>query len=372
MKKIELLCCLFVLLSTFNCDNEPVDFDFSALDVNPRLLGQWYLVEFDSEVSSLPNTDNQSATTETRIFSTSSAYSIFFNENSFRVSGEYTYNSRLKINGIEDTSNFYTNEDVDYTYGYSVDNDEIILQESPFDITTQEENTFYLQGEQKNSFVVSENGETLILFQDETLTDSNATVPEGRTITKRTSSIWIKDFTIFSCDLRDATRQAEIAYNQSNEDIQLCLDYRRALEDQIVECGDPDGRLSDTIEELGNCGRLSADVLRVTAGLQNIDFANKTISYSNEVISVYGSALFGNHSLSFEVPEYVTGIDTFLNFVIKVDGVDYFPHYPGVNNFRFNTLISSNFSLNAVFEGTVISAQGEELTLSVGIIDVNY
>jgi hypothetical protein len=61
-----------------------------------------------------------------------------------------------------------------------------------------------------------------------------------------------------------------------------------------------------------------------------------------------------------------------LNFVIKVDGVDYFPHYPGVNNFRFNTLISSNFSLNAVFEGTVINAQGEELTLSVGIIDVNY
>jgi len=371
MKKTVSLICLFVLLSAFKCDNEPVDFDLSTLNINPKLLGEWYLVEFNAEVSYIPQTEDQ-AITETRVFSTASNLTITFDNDNYRVRGDYTYNSRIKINGIENTSNFYTNNDIDTTHGYTVNNDEVFFEESLFDITTQEANTLFLQGEQTSDFEVSENGQYLIFFQNETLTDSQQMVPDGVNVTKRTSSIWTKDITIFSCPLRDSTREAEIAYNQSNEDIQLCLNYRRALEDQIVECGDPDGSLADVINQLGNCGLLSADVLRVTAGLQNIDFANKTISYSNEVISVYGSALFGNHSLSFEVPEYVTGIDTFLNFVIKVDGVEYFPYYPGVNNFRFNTLISSNFSLNAVFEGTVISAQGEELTLSVGIIDVNY
>ncbi|WP_411894009.1 hypothetical protein [Winogradskyella sp. A2] len=372
MKKIAAFCCLFVLLSSLNCDNEPVDFDISTLNANPKILGEWYLVEFNTEVSYSPNPEDQSSNTETKVFSTSSDYTITFDDNNFRVSGDYTYNSRVKVNGIEETSNFYTNTGIDSTHGYSLNNDDIFFEESPFDITTQEENTIYLQGEQVKRFMISENGETLILFQDVTLNNTNGSIPDGVTVTKRTSSIWTKDFTVFSCPLRDATRGAQIAYSQSNEDIQLCLNYRRALEDQIIECGDPDGGLVNIIDQLGNCGLLSADVLRVTAGLQNIDFANKTISYSNEVISVYGSALFGNHSLSFELPEHVTGIDTFLNFVIKVDGVDYFPYYPGVNNFRFNTLISSNFSLNAVFEGTVINALGEELTLSVGIIDVNY
>ncbi len=372
MKKTLSLCCLFVCLFTFNCDNEPVDFDISVLSFNPKILGQWYLVEFNAEVSYIPNAEDQSTTTQTRVFSTASNYTITFDDDNFRLRGDYTYNARKKVNGIEETSNFYSNGDVDSTYGYTIDDDEILFEEPVFNITTQEENTIHLQGQQIKSFVVSENGETLIIVQDETLTNSNAAIPAGATVTKRTSSVWTKDFTLFNCELRNATREAEIAYNESNQDIQLCLDYRRAVEDQIIECGDPDGSLVEIINQLGNCGLLSADVLRVTAGLQNIDFANKSISYSNEIISVYGSSLFGNHSISFEVPENVTGIDTFLDFVIEVDGIDYFPYYPGINNFRFNTLISNNFSFNAVFEGTVISAQGQELTLSVGIVDVNY
>ncbi|MCA0131242.1 hypothetical protein [Winogradskyella alexanderae] len=372
MKKIATFCCLFVLLFSFNCDNEPVDFDISALSFNPRILGEWHLVEFNAEVSYLPSAEDQSPSTEMRVFSTASNYTLTFDDDNFRVRGDYTYNARLRVNGIEQTSNFYTNADVDSTYGYSVNSEEVVFEQSLFNITAEEENTIYLLGEQISSFIVSENGETLIVRQDETLTNSNTSISDGATIIKKTSSIWTKDFALFNCTLREATREAEIAYNQSNQDIQSCLNYRRALEDQILECGDPDGSLAAIINQLGNCGLLSADVLRVTAGLQNIDFANKTISYSNEIISVYGAALFGNHSISFEVPENVTGIDTFLEFVIKVDGTEYFPYYPGVNNFRFNTLISNNFSFNAVFEGTVISAQGEELTLSVGIVDVNY
>ena len=373
MKKVATLyCCLLVLLTLISCDNEPVDFDVSVLSFNPRILGQWQLVEFNSEVSYIPGDQDQSSVTETRVFNTATDLYIIFDDDDLKIRGDYTYNVRVKIDGIEQTSNFYTNSDVDEIFDYTLKNNELSIEEPFFKITTHEPNTIHLLEGQTHIYEISENGETLFIMQDEVLTSSDIALPNGTIIVKRTTSVWTKDFTLFSCALREATREAEIAYNASNQDIQLCLDYRRALEDQILECGDSDGSLNDIINQLGNCGLLSADVLRVTAGLQNIDFANKTISYSNEVISVYGASLFGNHSISFEVPEYVTGIDTFINFIIKVDGVDYFPSYPGVNNFRFNTLISSNFSFNAVFEGTVVSAQGDELTLSVGIVDVNY
>ncbi|WP_400075698.1 hypothetical protein [Winogradskyella sp. R77965] len=175
-----------------------------------------------------------------------------------------------------------------------------------------------------------------------------------------------------NCDAQTITSNAESVYNLDPTIVQACIAYRTALENQVTECGDPNGELQDIIEELGHCGLISAEILRVTIGDFNAVFTTQIITFENGIITVEGISSGGNYSVFFQVPEGQVGIDEFQNFKIRINDTDYFPSYPGNNNFTSNTLISTNNSFNATFYGTVASPTGAELLLSQGIADVNY
>jgi hypothetical protein len=372
MRKLFGLLCLFILLSAFNCDNEPVDFEINLSTVNTQLLGEWNLLEFSTEVISSTDNSTDSNLSEIRLFSSTTDYAINFSEDGFSTNGSYTYNFAVAIDEEIITNDNNAIENIELSNTYFVSNNSISLEDSFFELQVPGTELLVLAGEQTYSFTISDDGEYLIFFQNQTIIDRDPFSGVEAVINKRSSSVWTKDLSIISCDLRDATNQAAAAYNLSDEDIQLCIAYRMALENQISTCGDPEGRLQEIVDELGVCGLLSGDLLRVTAGPLDLDFPNKTITLNNGIITTEGISLDGNSNIFFQVQENQTGIDNFQNFRLTIDGTDYFPSYPGVNNFRSNTLISSNYSFNAIFEGTVASTAGVEILLSTGVVDVNY
>ncbi|WP_299121368.1 hypothetical protein [uncultured Winogradskyella sp.] len=175
-----------------------------------------------------------------------------------------------------------------------------------------------------------------------------------------------------NCDAQTITSNAESVYNLDPSIVQTCIAYRTALENQIAECGDVDGSLQLIVDDLGHCGLISAELLKVTVGDFNIVFTTQIITFENGIITTEGVSSGGHYEIFFQVSEGDVGLDSFQNFKIRINDTYYFPAYPGNNNFTSNTLISTNNSFNATFYGTAASVNGIELTLTQGIVDVNY
>lgn len=375
MKKLLSLLCLFTLFFAFTCENEPLDFDVETGGTDSDLLGEWNLVEFDVEVSTSTNFQGQEISSDIEVYSTTVDYTLNFTENNFTTNGSYSYVADIIANGMNIEGEPYTLENVSGSGSYSVNGNEITIDGSFFEFSFEGMDFAELNGEQTATFEISDNGQTLIFSQNETTTETDAATGVTSTSTQVSSSVWTRGANSSpDCTAEEATNEAASAYNDDNTNEDLCIAYKEALENQIAECGDPDGSLQDIIDDLGDCssGAASSGVLKVTTGTLPIDFTQQTVSINEGIITVEGVSEGGNYQIYFQVTEGDTGTDVFQNFVLTINGTEYFPSTQGFDDFTSNTTASSDNVLQATFYGIVESAAGADLSLTQGQADVMY
>jgi hypothetical protein len=373
MKKLFPLLCLFTLLFAFTCEDEPLDFDAeTSTDSDPELLGEWNLVSFDASVSTTTNFQGQQISSDVDINSTTVNYTIDFTESNFNTSGSYSYIADITANGINIPAEPYTLTDVNGSGSYSVNGNEMTIDGSFFEFSFQGMDFEELQGEQTANFQITDNGQTLTFSQNETTTDTD---PTGATVTSTqvSTSVWTRGSVSNTCDAQAETNAAATAYNQDNTNEDLCIAYRIALENQITECGDADGSLQNIIDELGECsGTTAGGTLKVTTGTLPIEFTQQTISIEDSLITVEGVSAGGSYEIYFQITEGDTGTNVFQNFVLTLNGTDYFPSTQGFDDFTSDTTVSSGNVLQATFFGLVESSAGADLNLTQGVVDVTY
>jgi len=375
MKKILSLLCLFTLFFAFTCENEPLDFDAETGGTDSDLLGEWNLVEFDVQVSTSANFQGQDISSNIEVYSTTVDYTVNFTENNFTTNGSYSYVADVVANGMNIEGESYTLDNVSGSGSYSVTGNEITVDGSFFEFSFEGANFAEFDEEQTVMFQITDNGQTLIFTQDETTTETDAATGLTTTTTQVSSSVWTRGtVSLPDCTAEEATNEAATAYNNDNTNEQLCIAYKEAIENQIAECGDPDGSLQEIIDDLGDCttAAVSSGVLKVTTGTLPIDFTQQTISIDGGIITVEGVSEGGNYEIYFQVTEGDTGTDVFQNFVLTLNGTDYFPSTQGFDDFTSNTTVSTGNVLQATFYGIVESADGADLSLTQGQADVTY
>lgn len=173
-----------------------------------------------------------------------------------------------------------------------------------------------------------------------------------------------------------ATAEAEAAYNADSTNSDLCNAYKTALETQILVCGDSNGNLQAIIDGLGDCTTIvvTTGTLSVTAGTLNIQFIANSAVLNSGVVFVNGNNTEqgANYFIEFEVPEGTTGVDVMQNFKLTLNGGEYFPNMDGFDDFTNTIAVNSDGVIQGTFGGIVTRTDGADLSLSQGIVDLEY
>ncbi len=179
-----------------------------------------------------------------------------------------------------------------------------------------------------------------------------------------------------SCETATALAdEAEAAYNENTTDTDLCNAYKAALQNKIAACGDSDGSIQSIIDGLGNCAFASGSgILSVTTGTLNISFISNSATLNSGVVIVSGSNTEqgADYHIYFEVPEGTTGVDVMQNFKLTLNGGEYFPNTDGFDDFTNTITVNSGGTIQGTFGGIVTRLDGADLSLSQGMVDMEY
>jgi len=181
-----------------------------------------------------------------------------------------------------------------------------------------------------------------------------------------------------NCD--SATEALSIAQllfdNASDEDYnEACNGYQTALQNFIDLCGDPDGSVQQTIDDLGDC--MLADNLDVeitlTTGTLDIEFDMVDVVEEGNLLKVTGETSGANdYMVYFEVNLGDTGVDiinpTFELTLISV----YFPSTQGFEDFTSEITENSAGTLVGTFSGFMENNDGGDLSITSGVINISY
>ncbi|MDT0557648.1 hypothetical protein RM697_03265 [Ichthyenterobacterium sp. W332] len=188
--------------------------------------------------------------------------------------------------------------------------------------------------------------------------------------------------TFTDCEAAEnAANLAEINFSNANDDNYetLCVIYRSALEEQIFECGDEDGSLQAMIDELGDCSNdpdpVSDSEIRFSAGTAPIVFDIITVVEAGNFLEVTGESSANGASsyrIYFEVEQNATGVDI-INSTFEVTLTStFFPNTDGFDDFTSNITTNEAGELLGTFGGIVTNADGGDLSLTSGVIEVYY
>ncbi|OUR99004.1 hypothetical protein A9Q86_13110 [Flavobacteriales bacterium 33_180_T64] len=192
MKKISFLLCLFVLLSAFTCEDEPLEGDFVSenTDVNPSLIGTWALVEFNADITSTSNFEGEIFELGFITELAESDYNLVFTETNYTVSGDYTLNSTTIING--EINDSYTQESTD-VFGegvYSTSGNVMTINGSFLDYEVDGMPAVVDDVDQDADFELSNDGQILTFFQNEEQLQEDNNLDVNTVI--EATSIWQK------------------------------------------------------------------------------------------------------------------------------------------------------------------------------------
>jgi len=187
--------CLFSLLTAFTCENESLDdnIDTSSNTNNNDLIGSWNLLEFDASVSSSTSFQGQEFSSEVVILSTDVAYVLTFTQSNFNTEGGYSYTADIVANGMEFPGEPNTIDNVTGSGAYSTNGNEMTIDGSFFEFTFEGMDFSQLQGEQTVNFQISEDGQTLTFFQDETTTETDVATGSTTTSVISSTSSWSRE-----------------------------------------------------------------------------------------------------------------------------------------------------------------------------------
>ncbi|MEM5566204.1 hypothetical protein WNY78_13875 [Psychroserpens sp. AS72] len=179
------------------------------------------------------------------------------------------------------------------------------------------------------------------------------------------------------CDnAQDAVDNAEFAFDNATADnyTSLCNAYKVALENEIVQCGDEDGSIQAEIDALGDCTQVVPQVeISVFAGTLLIEFDMVNVVIDGNILKVTGeTSLAANYMVYFEIEQGQTGVDVINStFELTLTSV-FFPSTQGFEDYTSNITVNTDGVLTGTFGGVVTNADGGDLSLSSGMINITY
>ena len=179
------------------------------------------------------------------------------------------------------------------------------------------------------------------------------------------------------CDsATEAVDIAEAAFDNATPDnyTTLCNAYKSALENQIAQCGDDTGSIQAEIDALGDCTQTTPEVeISLTAGTLPIEFDMVNVVVDGNILKVTGeTSLASNYMVYFEIEQGQTGVDVINpTFELTLTSV-FFPSTQGFEDYTSEITVNTDGVLTGTFWGVVTNADGGDLSLTSGMINITY
>ncbi|MGC1473337.1 MAG: hypothetical protein WA775_12155 [Psychroserpens sp.] len=153
----------------------------------------------------------------------------------------------------------------------------------------------------------------------------------------------------------------------------FCNAYKTALENQILICGDDNDNIQSIIDSLGDCTQttLEVEISVVAGGLREFDMVNVVVE--GNLLKVTGETSGPNdYMVYFEIAMSETGVDV-INPTFELTLIStFFPSTQGFEDFTSNITVNTDGTLTGTFSGTVTNADGGDLSLTSGMINITY
>ncbi len=154
-----------------------------------------------------------------------------------------------------------------------------------------------------------------------------------------------------------------------------CNAYKAALENEINTCGDPNGSLQALIDSLGDCivdTPPEGAEISVVVGTLLIEFDVVEVVVNGTTLEVSGEDTSAGYTIYFEVEQDATGVDIInATFVIHLTS-EFFPSTQGFDDFTSEITENSTGTLIGTFNGLVTNASGADVSLTQGMINIEY
>lgn len=254
IKNASLLVVSLLLITVFSCENEPLDPGFFSEDGsnNSSLVGTWKVVSFSADIISTTSIDGVETVIGNTVSGSNLEYSLVFSADTFETNGSYDVTTITVIDGNNAGTTTNALSNVSGSGNYVADGNIMSIDGSFFDLSMNGTNTSGQGEEQEVAYTISEDGETLTFNQNDTQTQLANGIEVISEIVS--SSVWIRTVEQSSCDIAiNITAIAQAAYSNNPTSVNLCNTYGAALQNQILACGDENGMIQATIDDLGNC-----------------------------------------------------------------------------------------------------------------------
>lgn len=259
MKKIGLLLSCFILLTAFTCENEPLDSDFDNTDNNNNnnngntefsLVGDWTAISFEADVNTSMAVAGIDNVIESSNIGSNMDYNLTFTETTYTVNGTYDITSTTVVNGVSNGATTSSYDNVSGDGNYTANNGIMTFDGSFFEFEIDGVDNTATQGEQTANYSFSDDGNTLTISQNQTITQNTGGI-DVTTITVG-ASVWTRvGSNNDPCqNATTAAEEAQTAYEADSTNGELCNAYVNALEAQITSCGDEDGSIQNIIDSL--------------------------------------------------------------------------------------------------------------------------
>ena len=189
MKKLLFYLPVFIFLTAFTCDDEPLDSDIDTSFNTPNtgfFTGDWEAVTFDTMVTTLTDFDGQEFTSVSDIEGENFDYIISFASDTYTTSGSYDLKVVVSINGEAQNETVQSYENVSGFGSYSVNGNTMTVSGTFFEYEFDGMESSALGGEQEAEFVLSDNGQTMTFNQNQEIIQNAGGIQTVTTVTSTT------------------------------------------------------------------------------------------------------------------------------------------------------------------------------------------
>jgi len=199
MKKIGLLLSCFILLTAFTCENEPLDSDFDNTDNNNNnnngntefsLVGDWTAISFEADVNTSMTVAGIDNVIESNNIGSNMDYNLTFTETTYTVNGTYDITSTTVVNGVSNGATTSSYDNVSGDGNYTANDGIMTFDGSFFEFEIDGVDNTATQGEQTANYSFSDDGNTLTISQNQTITQNTGGI-DVTTITVG-ASVWTR------------------------------------------------------------------------------------------------------------------------------------------------------------------------------------
>ena len=157
--------------------------------------------------------------------------------------------------------------------------------------------------------------------------------------------------------------------------VDLCNDYKDALQDEIAVCGDPTGDLQDMIDGLDCTVPTTNGTLSMSLGSAPLSFDIITVTTTGTTRHVHGEKSNTDYEIDFDVEVGQTGADKINNFELFLLGHTFTPLIPAAfgNDWGSNITVNTSTSVVGTFHGELIAENEMSVQdLLGGVINVTF